>query len=242
MRKVAYKRCSTNEDKQDVARQLFGMEFDKVFIEYASGKNEESRPVFKEMKEYLKAGDELYFNDLSRAGRNTAQLLSTVEELIEKGVKLTFKSESLTFVSGEVDPMAGAISKMLLTMLASVNELFLTQTKVAVKQGLERVRKESPEKLAKGINSQWRKSFDANRAAGLHKQPERYAKERDAQAPLVNRLQQMMSDSNNSLTQAEMAHRLNKEGFLGSRGKPLSQNGVSHLIKKYELKKGNNKR
>ena len=133
----AYKRCSTNEDKQSVERQLFGMKFDQVFSEYASGKNEEGRPVFQKMISILKEGDELWFNDMSRAGRNTKQLLHTVESLIEKGVKVIFKTEGLTFISDTLDSMAGAISKMLLTMLASVNELFLTQTRIAIKQGMQ---------------------------------------------------------------------------------------------------------
>jgi DNA invertase Pin-like site-specific DNA recombinase len=136
----AYKRCSTSEEKQDVSRQLLGMTFDKVFIEYASGKNEEGRPVFLEMKSILKKGDEVWFNDLSRCGRNTRLLLTTVEDLVERGVKVVFKSENLTFVSGDVAPMEGAASKIMLTFLAGVNELFLTQNKIAITQGIENAR------------------------------------------------------------------------------------------------------
>ena len=98
MTRYAYKRCSSvTEGRQDVARQLFGMTFDKIFTEYASGKNEENRPVFQQLKDVLEEGDEVWFNDLSRAGRNTKQLLNTVEDLISRGVKVVFKTENLSF-------------------------------------------------------------------------------------------------------------------------------------------------
>lgn len=224
----AYKRCSTNEDKQDVTRQLFGKEFDEVVVEYASGKDEKGRPLFQELKKKLLSGDELHFNDLSRAGRNTKDLLATVEDLIERGVKVVFHTENLTFVSDEVDPMAGAISKMLLTMLSSVNELFLTQTKVAIKQGLEAAK-------AKGVklgaaSKKYQTTYQRNKEAGLHKQ----SKVRTQQNPeLINRVKQMHSDSNGSMTQTEMANRLNAEGYKTSRGNMVVQGTVSAIIKKY---------
>ena len=55
MKKIAYKRCSTNEDKQDVGRQLHGMDFDEVVVEYASGKNEKGRPLFKKCLKELQS-------------------------------------------------------------------------------------------------------------------------------------------------------------------------------------------
>ncbi|AGH32126.1 hypothetical protein VPHG_00059 [Vibrio phage 11895-B1] len=232
----AYKRCSTNEDKQDTARQLYGKTFDEVVIEYASGKNEKGRPLFKELKDKLLSGDELHFNDLSRAGRNTKELLSTIEDLVDRNVKVVFHTENLTFVSGGQDPMAGAMSKMLLTMLASVNELFLTQTKIAVKQGLERVRQESPEKLSKNRDSQWHKTFTENRAKGLHKyQTTKVSRTNDKQLLLVNRVKSMISDSNGQLTQKQMCEKLTLEGFTNSNGGVISQGSLAKLIKKYNL-------
>lgn len=165
--KVAYKRCSTNESKQDVSRQLFGIAFDKEFIEYASGKNEKDRPVFKECLEFVSKGNELYFQDLSRAGRNATELQITVEKLIKRGVKVVFVSEGLSFVGEGGDPMAQAISKMMLTMLAAVNELFLTQTSVAVKQGLKKA--VAMGKKLGASNQKHKETYQANKAAGLHK-------------------------------------------------------------------------
>lgn len=140
--KVAYRRCSTNEERQDVARQLYGMSFDKEFVEYASGGSVEGRPVFQECLEYVKEGDSLYFADMSRAARNCKELLVTVEMLIAKGVTVVFVSEGLTFTNNPEDAMKSAMSKMMLTMLGAVNELFLTQNSVAVKAGMKRAKAE----------------------------------------------------------------------------------------------------
>lgn len=221
----AYKRCSTNENKQDVSRQLHGKTFDEIVVEYASGKDEKGRPLFQELKGKLVSGDELHFNDLSRAGRNTKDLLSTVEELVERGVKVVFHSENLTFVNQEQDPMAGAISKMLLTMLASVNELFLTQNKIAIKQGLQAAKGKGVKLGAASPKHQ--ENYQRNKAEGLHKTPVRKADN----SKLLSRIRQMVSDSNNSLTQQEMVIKLNAEGWKSARGKVLSQGMISKLLK-----------
>ena len=191
------------------------------FEEFVSGAADVKPSLEEAMQLCRETGATLLVSKVDRLSRRISQVSMYLEGDVKFNVA-SLGADADNFMIG------------LFALLAEKERTFIKQR---VKRGLAIVKRDTPEKLAKGINSQWRKSFDANRAAGLHKQPERYAKERDAQAPLVNRLQQMMNDSNNSLTQAEMAHRLNKEGFLGSRGKPLSQNGVSHLIKKYELKK-----
>ncbi len=228
----AYKRCSTNEDKQDVTRQLYGKTFDQIVVEYASGKDEKGRPLFQELKSKLISGDELYFNDLSRAGRNTKELLSTVEDLVERGVKVVFHTESLVFVNDEQDPMAGAMSKMLLTMLASVNELFLTQTKIAVKQGLNRVKRETPEKLSKGKDSQWRKTYDKNKAAGLHRNKSVHTQAEAAREPTAAAIRDMINYSNDSLTQRDICSKLSEKGILTPQGKEWTPAGISRLIKR----------
>ena len=176
-RKIAYKRCSTDEDKQNVGRQLFGLTFDEVVVEYASGKNEKNRPLFQKCVSGLNKGDELHFQDLSRAGRNSLELQITVKDLVARGVKVVFHTEGLTFVGEGGDPMAQAMSEMMLSMLAAVNQIFLVQTSQAVKQGLKRAVAEgkklgaaSPkyqEKLKAGEINHVGKSRHANTTAHL---------------------------------------------------------------------------
>ena len=231
--KIAYKRCSTSEGKQSVDRQLFSLSFDKVYVEYASGKDEDNRPIFTQMIRTLKKGDELHFQDLSRCGRNTKQLLNTVEYLLEKEIKVVFHTESLTFVSDEVDPMAGAISKMLLTMLASVNELFLTQNKVAIKQGLAKVKATNPEKLAKGIGSKWRKSYDSNKSN--HKTTRNTTNVKSKMLPVKVMIEDIIDFSKDSVTLKGIASTLNNKGLTTARGGIWSESNVSNFIKRNNI-------
>lgn len=231
--KIAYRRCSTNEDKQDVGRQLFNMEFDKEFTEYASGRSESGRPIFQECLEFVSSGSELWFQDLSRAGRNALELQSTVESLINRGVKVVFVSEGLTFVGEGGDPMAQAVSKMMLAMLAAVNELFLTQTSVAVKQGLKRA--VALGKKLGGSNEKHKASFKANRAKGLHKVNRSVQASRLKAQPIVEELKKIISYGADRLNQTEIADRLNLGGFRTSRGGMFTKSSVSAMIKKYGI-------
>ncbi|QXN60086.1 hypothetical protein KUA24_19 [Vibrio phage HNL01] len=228
MTTYAYKRCSTTEEKQNVDRQLFGMTFDEIFIEYASGKNEEGRPVFQTLLKTLEEGDEVFFQDMSRAGRNTKQLLHTVETLVEKGVKVVFVSENLTFISDTLDSMAGAVSKMMLTMLASVNELFLTQNRVNVKQGIKAAQ-------AKGVkfgaaNPKYRETYEKNKSS--HKSTRQTQSTKEKMKPVVENIKQQLKYSSGSLNLKQIACNLNSEGYTTSTGKEFSEATVSRMIKR----------
>lgn len=74
--KVGYVRCSTAE--QNEARQMKMMEeqkVKKVFIDKASGKNVD-RKDFKAMMAFVRAGDTVIVESISRIARNTRDLLT----------------------------------------------------------------------------------------------------------------------------------------------------------------------
>ena len=84
--KVAYIRVSTEEqccDRQTKAMEEIGVE--QVFIEKISAKNL-NRPQLKAMLDFVRKGDVLYVESYSRLARSTADLLSIIEKLKEKGV------------------------------------------------------------------------------------------------------------------------------------------------------------
>lgn len=88
MPKIAYIRVSSETqktDRQEILLHEIGM--DKYFIEKISGKNTE-RPEFKKMIEYLREGDILYIESISRLARSTKDLLNIVEVLKQKKVEL----------------------------------------------------------------------------------------------------------------------------------------------------------
>ena len=93
--RVGYVRCSTIE--QNEARQLKMMEehkVEKIFIDKASGKNTE-RESFKAMMTFIRAGDTVIVESISRIARNTRDLLTIVATLTEKGVEFVSLKESI---------------------------------------------------------------------------------------------------------------------------------------------------
>ena len=93
--RVGYVRCSTIE--QNEARQLKMMEehgAEKLFIDKASGKNTD-RPELKRMMNFVRFGDTVIVESISRFARNTKDLLELVEHLTSKGVEFVSKKESI---------------------------------------------------------------------------------------------------------------------------------------------------
>ena len=93
--KVGYVRCSTAE--QNEARQLKMMEeqkVEKVFMDKASGKNTD-RPALKEMMSFIRCGDTLVVESISRIARNTIDLLSIISDLTKKEVAFVSLKENI---------------------------------------------------------------------------------------------------------------------------------------------------
>lgn len=92
--KVGYIRTSTDHqflDRQIKALNEHGVE--KMFIEQISGKSMD-RPQLKAMLDYVREGDCLYIESLSRLGRNLSDLFSIVDSLEHKKCGLKSLSES----------------------------------------------------------------------------------------------------------------------------------------------------
>lgn len=82
--KIGYIRVSTEE--QNTARQealLRELDVDEVFIDKASGKNTD-RPELTRMMEYVRHGDTVIVESISRFARNTRDLLDLVEFVSRK--------------------------------------------------------------------------------------------------------------------------------------------------------------
>jgi DNA invertase Pin-like site-specific DNA recombinase len=113
--KIGYIRISTTD--QNTARQEVLMEelgVDQVFIDRMSGKNMD-RPELKRMMTFVRQGDMVIVESISRFARNTRDLLELVEQLTAKGVEFVSKKEAIdtTTPSG----------KFMLTIFGAVAEL-----------------------------------------------------------------------------------------------------------------------
>jgi DNA invertase Pin-like site-specific DNA recombinase len=112
--RIGYQRVSTVD--QNTARQLDGVELDKVFTDRASGRDIK-RPELARALDYVRDGDTLVVHSMDRLARNLEDLRRMVRELTSSGVKVEFVKESLTF-AGDDSPM----NTLLLSMLGAVAE------------------------------------------------------------------------------------------------------------------------
>jgi DNA invertase Pin-like site-specific DNA recombinase len=112
--RIGYKRVSSTD--QSTARQLDGMEFDRVFEDKASGGSTD-RPALEAMLLHVRAGDTVYVHSIDRLARSLSDLLGLVQRITrEKGAALRFEKESLTFSGGG----ASAMDELMLSMLGAV--------------------------------------------------------------------------------------------------------------------------
>ena len=89
--KIGYIRISTtdqNTARQEVLMNELGVE--QVYIDRMSGKNTD-RPELKRMMNYVREGDVVIVESISRFARNTKDLLELVEKLIAKQVEFISK-------------------------------------------------------------------------------------------------------------------------------------------------------
>ena len=113
--KIGYIRVSTQEQntiRQEVLMKSLGV--DEIYIDRMSGKNA-NRPELQKMMEYVRRGDTVIVESISRFARNTRDLLELVEKLSAKGVEFVSKKEAIdtTIPTG----------KFMLTVFGAVAEL-----------------------------------------------------------------------------------------------------------------------
>lgn len=113
--KIGYVRVSTEE--QNTARQeimLRELGVDELFVDRASGKNA-NRPELNRMMNFVRRGDTVIVESISRFARNTRDLLDLVERLTEKQVEFVSRKEAIDTTT--------PTGKFMLTVFAAVAEL-----------------------------------------------------------------------------------------------------------------------
>lgn len=112
---IGYIRTSTaeqNEARQEVLMKELGVE--QIFIDKMTGKTLD-RPELQKMLSFVREGDTVVVEAISRFARNTKDLLFLVEELTKKNVNFVSKKESI-----DTNTPAG---KFMLTVFAAISEL-----------------------------------------------------------------------------------------------------------------------
>ena len=111
--KIGYIRVSTQEQntiRQEVLMKSLGV--DEIYIDRMSGKNA-NRPELQKMMEYVRKGDTVIVESISRFARNTRDLL--VEKLTAKGVEFVSRKEAIDTTT--------PTGKFMLTVFGAVAEL-----------------------------------------------------------------------------------------------------------------------
>ena len=113
--KTGYARCSTNESKQDIERQVRELKqagAETVYLEYEHGD-----AVIKEqlslLLEQSRAGDTIITLEVSRLARSTKQLCEIIEIIRSKHLRLVIVgSITVDCANGQIDPMTNAFIQM----------------------------------------------------------------------------------------------------------------------------------
>ena len=130
-----YARCSTNETKQDINRQVRELKeagAEEIFLEYEHGDS-----AVKEQQALLldtvKAGDTIITLEVPRLARSTKQLCEIIELVKSKSLRLMIVgSITLDCREGHADPMSEAF----LQMAGVFSQLELSMIRARVKSGM----------------------------------------------------------------------------------------------------------
>lgn len=111
-----YCRCSTNETKQDINRQVrelkaLGVLKENIFKEYVSG-SKEDRSQLNRLLSLIEDGDTIISTEVSRITRSTKQLCSLLDLAKTKKLKLIFGS-FIVDCTKELDPMTQGMLQMM---------------------------------------------------------------------------------------------------------------------------------
>ena len=129
MSKIGYIRVST--EHQETARQqeiMDSYQVDRIFSEKLSGASTD-RPQLKAMLDYVREGDTLYIESISRLGCSAKDLLNIIDTLTDKKVTLISHKEKI-----DTDTPTG---KFMLTVFAALSQLEREQLKQRQREGIE---------------------------------------------------------------------------------------------------------
>lgn len=131
-----YCRCSTNELKQDIQRQIrelknLGATDKTIYMEYQSG-TKTDRVELNKLLDIVKNGDTIVATEASRITRSSKQLIEIIELARDKKLKLVFGNFILDCSNDELDPMA----KAMLSMMGVFAELERDMISQRVKSGM----------------------------------------------------------------------------------------------------------
>ena len=147
MGRIGYIRVST--EHQETARQEALMkqyQVERVFAEKISGKNAD-HPELKAMLEYVREGDTLYIESISRLGRSTRDMLNIIDVLQQKKATLVSSKENIDTNTPQ--------GRFVLSIFAALSELEREQTLQRQREGIAIAKSQGKYKGRQPIPIDW---------------------------------------------------------------------------------------
>ena len=195
--KYGYARCSTNETKQDISRQIkelqsMGVDRSNIFLEYESG-TKINRVELARLLATVNNGDCIVSTEVSRITRSTKQLCEIIEIAKEKHLMLIFG----TFVvdcTKELDPMTEGMLKMM-GVFSEIERNMISQR---VKSGIAYARSKGrrigrPQLLPSDIPTKVIKIYELYQAGSLNKVD--YAKMCNVSRPTLDKYLSILKET-----------------------------------------------
>ena len=140
-----YARCSTNETKQDINRQVRELKTagaDTLFLEYEHG-DSKIKSQQEAMFAQAQAGDTILTLEVPRLARSTQQLCEIIDRVREKRLRLVIiGSITLDCREGRADPMSEAF----LQMAGVFSQLELSMIRERVRSGMANAKAKGKQK------------------------------------------------------------------------------------------------
>ena len=152
MARVGYRRVSTADQSLD--RQALE-DCDKIFEEKVSASSAD-RPALGELIDWVREGDEVVVWSIDRLARDLRDLESIIGKLTDKGVRVTFLSERLSF-SADADD---AFSRLQLQMMGAFAQFERSIIRKRQAEGIAKAK-------ARGVYKGRKRKIDSERVRAL---------------------------------------------------------------------------
>jgi len=137
---AGYARCSTNEKKQDIDRQVRELKkrgTQKIYLEYEHGDSKVKPQLENFFAEAISGKTTLITLEVSRLSRSVQQLCDIIERVKEAQIRLEIvDSITVDCRQNQIDPM----TKAFLQMSGVFAELELSMIRERIKSGIENAR------------------------------------------------------------------------------------------------------
>lgn len=143
--RYGYCRCSTNENNQDITRQInelmkVGVLEEHIVYEFISG-TKEKKPKLMELLDKCNVGDTIVCCELSRLSRSFKDFFDTLQVLKDKKLRLELLINGIVvdFSKDRLDPF----TTFFLNIIMSFNSLEVEVTRVRILSGIKNSEKKS---------------------------------------------------------------------------------------------------